>query len=212
MSTEAAILRAIFDRRGDDTPRLAYADFLDDHADRYPLPAEARQRATLIRLQCEADRLDGPAPDCPNYLGHLPCECAACRRYQAVRELWEQARAVLSEARGGETNADRWAGPARGVAQVGPGSYRRGFVHNLTVRPDLWERHAAALLAGLPLEWVWLTWWPRDMTGWVADPGGLPEWVTWLDPSDGLREQLHRCERWPGVLFSLPHPTQTYGR
>ena len=43
-----AFLRAIFDAPDDDTPRLVYADFLDDHG--FP------DRAELIRVQCERER------------------------------------------------------------------------------------------------------------------------------------------------------------
>jgi uncharacterized protein (TIGR02996 family) len=121
VSTEAAILRAVLDRPGDDTPRLGYADFLDEHAGDLPDTEGARARAAVIRQQCEAARLDGPPRDCSNYLGHRPCECDACLRYHHARELWEQSHAVLTDARTGETNAVRWAGPARGVVGVGPG-------------------------------------------------------------------------------------------
>jgi uncharacterized protein (TIGR02996 family) len=42
-----AFLRAILERPGDDTPRLVYADWLDEHGD-----AADQARARLIRLQC----------------------------------------------------------------------------------------------------------------------------------------------------------------
>jgi uncharacterized protein (TIGR02996 family) len=45
MTDEAALLAAIAARPDDDTPRLVYADWLDDHGD--------ADRAEFIRLQCE---------------------------------------------------------------------------------------------------------------------------------------------------------------
>lgn len=55
---EAAILAAIAQFSDEDTPRLAYADWLDDHADALPDPDAARIRAEFIRLQCELKRYE----------------------------------------------------------------------------------------------------------------------------------------------------------
>jgi uncharacterized protein (TIGR02996 family) len=52
MTDEQALLAAVLARPDDDTPRLVYADFLDDHGD--------SDRAAFIRLQVEAAR--GPLP------------------------------------------------------------------------------------------------------------------------------------------------------
>jgi uncharacterized protein (TIGR02996 family) len=59
MSDEAALLAAIFAHPDEDTPRLVYADWLDEHADALPgrAPAEVRARAEFIRLQIEIARL-----------------------------------------------------------------------------------------------------------------------------------------------------------
>ena len=45
----AAFLRAICDNPGDDTPRLVYADFLEENGD--------RERAEYVRIQCEMEGL-----------------------------------------------------------------------------------------------------------------------------------------------------------
>lgn len=45
-----SLLRAVFDHPDDDTARLVFADFLDERGETV--------RATLIRVQCEMDRLD----------------------------------------------------------------------------------------------------------------------------------------------------------
>lgn len=47
LADHEAFLRAIFDAPADDTPRLVYADFLEEHG--------APDRAELIRVQCELE-------------------------------------------------------------------------------------------------------------------------------------------------------------
>jgi uncharacterized protein (TIGR02996 family) len=49
LAEHEAFLRAIFDAPDDDTPRLVYADFLDEH--------DAPDRAAFIRIGCELARL-----------------------------------------------------------------------------------------------------------------------------------------------------------
>lgn len=58
MSDERALLAAIFAEPDEDTPRLAYADWLDENATSLPGrgPAEVHARAAFIRLQIEAER------------------------------------------------------------------------------------------------------------------------------------------------------------
>lgn len=46
MTDETALLAAVLDRPEDDTPRLVYADWLDDH--------DRPERAAFIRVQCDA--------------------------------------------------------------------------------------------------------------------------------------------------------------
>jgi uncharacterized protein (TIGR02996 family) len=53
MSDEKALLAAILANPDEDTPRLAYADWLQEHGDESGLA-----RAEFIRLQCELARLD----------------------------------------------------------------------------------------------------------------------------------------------------------
>jgi uncharacterized protein (TIGR02996 family) len=53
---ERALYRAIMAAPHDDAVRLAYADWLDEHADTLPHPAGERARAEFIRLQCVTAR------------------------------------------------------------------------------------------------------------------------------------------------------------
>src|SRR5262245_3817624 len=66
MGDEAALLRAITAHADDDTPRLVYADWLDENRpDRRPSPAAGLSaRAEFIRVQC---RLAAGAFDDPDY-------------------------------------------------------------------------------------------------------------------------------------------------
>ena len=66
MTDEAALLRAITAHADDDTPRLVYADWLDENRpDRRPSPAEGPSaRAEFIRVQC---RLAAGAFDAVDY-------------------------------------------------------------------------------------------------------------------------------------------------
>lgn len=81
MTSEAAILAAVHANPWDDTPRLAFADFLDDHD-----PA----RAEFIRVQVELARL-GPRPS-----GNCRCDgggtvCGTCRDERD----WDEGAAPL---------------------------------------------------------------------------------------------------------------------
>src|SRR4051794_13893528 len=50
LSQHESFLRAIYDAPDDDTPRLVYADFLEEHGD--------PDKAAYIRMECEAARAD----------------------------------------------------------------------------------------------------------------------------------------------------------
>jgi uncharacterized protein (TIGR02996 family) len=80
MTTEGGLLRDICDNPGDDTPRLVYADWLDEHGD-----AAGRERAEFIRVQCQVARLD-PEDD-----GN---EAERARRREGYL-LWRQEQAWL---------------------------------------------------------------------------------------------------------------------
>jgi uncharacterized protein (TIGR02996 family) len=79
MTPEEAFLQAVLDSPDDDTPRLVYADWLDDHADRLPGrdPQEVRARAEFIRLQIAAEGHD----DDPDFDPHRERALAHWSRY-----------------------------------------------------------------------------------------------------------------------------------
>ncbi len=57
MTSDEAFLQSIIEAPDDDTPRLVYADWLDDHQ----VPA----RAEFIRLQCSLDKMAANDPRRP---------------------------------------------------------------------------------------------------------------------------------------------------
>ncbi len=61
MTEEEAFLRAVTENPEDDTPRLIFADWLDDHDD---------PRGSFIRVQCELARLANLYPYLANILTH----------------------------------------------------------------------------------------------------------------------------------------------
>ncbi len=61
MTDDPALLAAVRDRP-DDTPRLVYADWLEDHAGDGPDPGAWRARAEFIRVQCELARMPALPP------------------------------------------------------------------------------------------------------------------------------------------------------
>src|SRR5262245_36899597 len=73
MSHEA-FLQDILEHPDDDTPRLVYADWLDDHGD--------PERAEFIRVQCQIARL---SPDDDRLSGLVAREC---RIYAAHSRHW----------------------------------------------------------------------------------------------------------------------------
>ena len=54
MSDDEAFIRAIVDSPGDDTPRLVYADWLDEHSD--PRGDYLRAEAEAVRLKRHGSR------------------------------------------------------------------------------------------------------------------------------------------------------------
>jgi uncharacterized protein (TIGR02996 family) len=87
---DAAFLEAIADNPDDDTPRLVYADWLDDHGDAH--------RAEFIRVQCELARLPAEDPRRTDLGVAGPCRtpaaAAAAQRHHRPRGTGPGAVAV----------------------------------------------------------------------------------------------------------------------
>jgi uncharacterized protein (TIGR02996 family) len=147
MSDAAAFLRAIIAEPDADFPRLAYADWLDEHGQ--------PERSEFIRVQVELAA-------CWLCRGQPETQwrrCGSCRAHRR-RELelltangasWAAAVADLL----GFWNPT--VGPPRPSIERndGPLMFRRGFVSSVTLSWADWQAHAARLLESCPIRRVW---------------------------------------------------------
>jgi uncharacterized protein (TIGR02996 family) len=126
--TDADLLRAVIEFPDDDTPRLAYADHLEETGD--------PDRAAFIRVQCEAERIRGGG--CAVVLG-TDCDgtktewCIRCRLVKRGRELLASP------------NWERWAGPSPLCDRPQCLAWSRGFVSGVECPADVWLAHADSL-------------------------------------------------------------------
>ena len=86
LSQHEAFLRAIFDAPDDDTPRLVYADFLQENGE--------EEHAELIRVQCELARLPSyevdPGPEYTERRFHLLTRQAVLLKKESTPEYWNR--------------------------------------------------------------------------------------------------------------------------
>lgn len=159
MTHEEAFLRAILEAPDDDTPRLVFADYLEETG-RDPA------RAEFVRVQIELAGLPHPGP------GHLPtapalmktraggslvddsdppCACDFCRRKRREQGLLPamHCRAIVRVGYVWGLDLD-FPCPC-------PWEFRRGFVETVTLPAALFLEHAAALFAAAPVTEVRLT-------------------------------------------------------
>lgn len=133
MDDEAAILSAVAAHPGEDTPRLAYADWLDDHAAYLPDPDSARVRAEFIRVQCELKKLeDATRAEHDQYIDLYRRQDAIRTRHR--RELLGPLGDDFTEV---EMNHDV--------------VFDRGFVTELKLDAGRFLKHAAEIAALKPL-------------------------------------------------------------
>jgi uncharacterized protein (TIGR02996 family) len=161
MSDRAALLAAIVAEPDEDTPRLVYADWLDENAADLPDPAEARTRARFVRAQIELRRGLHPACDrAPAGADALgvggPGPPAWCRCPRCVSLRW-QSEATAAYLPGWEAEALRpvLARP-RQTALRPAVRFRRGFAAVLSIATDDYMTHAGALFERNPIaDVVW---------------------------------------------------------
>lgn len=181
MDERAALLRAVAANPDEDTPRLIYADWLDEHvggatghqvewAGQLHLAAGAnRARAEFIRVQCElasgriarCKRTNWMTPralGCHPTAGWCRCSwCAAARREQTVSRPYLSNWTVETVGRvidpTGRTG--RWRA-SRGDRRQQPVRFARGFVEALTLNSHDYLTHAGQLFVLNPLREVWL--------------------------------------------------------
>jgi uncharacterized protein (TIGR02996 family) len=193
----AALLAAIRAHPAEDTPRLVYADWLQERG--------GDDRAEFIRIQCQLARRRGDrgckvcsmktvrARAYNLSMGEQMCmPCGALGRRES--ELFvrlphsEETHPLLGYASYGICDVSGWehSNPAF--------QFRRGFPERVTISAADWVRSCGAILAGHPLRVVTLTTWPGETVGWPFDEDG-PELC-----ADGTL----RYSAWPGIEFRPP--------
>lgn len=193
MTDRDAFIRAIIAAPDDDVPRIVFADWLDEHGE--------KERAELIRLQCELAKLPEPEiktmkvpRDDPQWHPGGFCPKCPCR-YHALRR---RERELLTE------HEDTWF-PFSSLIRVGVGGryaiqreWRCGFVESINYSWEDWRQHADAIRAATPLRKVRLTTLPGEdvlheqwQLQWPSIEFDLkpPEYIEW-DWSDLVQEQL----------------------
>jgi uncharacterized protein (TIGR02996 family) len=174
MDDEAALLTAIAAHPDEDTPRLAYADWLDEHG--RPI------RAEFIRVQCAVKRLEElPAAE---KRPHVPT-------WQRQNELLERHRHDL-------------LGPLADDLTYFDAVFDRGFVTELTVKAAVFLKHVDAIGGLKPMPRIHVTHadGPHFRPLLARPELGLIETLTvppgeavaaWRLPSDGIAHQIVTC-------------------
>ncbi len=225
---EAALLTAVLDDYDDDLPRLALADFWEEHGQ--------PERAEFVRVQVALAAwkgVDGEhCPECGQHwkwrVGAGESEWSDCKndhRWNSndYRTLRRREGELLNAVPAGATSANKffWLDNATFEATIMGGAspeavssglvWRRGFVHSITCTAADWLEHGDAILAAQPVEEVTLTTWPtyeRD------DDSGGRRYAPW--GVSGLRSRWSRVRHWhlppPDIRRMVREATDRIGR
>jgi uncharacterized protein (TIGR02996 family) len=160
--TRAALLAAVIAHPDEDTPRLMYADWLQEYGD-----DADRARAEFVRVQVELARILVSAAGLPD----VETDLAARAHYSRVVVLSRRVRELWN------ANWHVWCfelppGFRPILPDVALGMFRRGFVEHVTCDGDDWVTHADAILASHPVRAVTLTSWPAMTFGGSRFAGG----------------------------------------
>jgi uncharacterized protein (TIGR02996 family) len=180
--TERALLAAIVAHPDEDTPRLAFADLLDERGD-----VPSNERAAFIRFQIQAerdlaalsgwDRIDAEwrqfwtDSERRRYGYQPPTVRVGRKKPQPVPPTaFDQAQELL------ERHEEGWIEPfdpwlrrySDATMESAYFNFRRGFLHRFTMRVDGFRKHAAKLFAKAPVVELWF---PEegDQCGKLAD-------------------------------------------
>jgi len=205
VNDEAAFTAAILAEPDEDTPRLVYADWLQEHG--------REERAEFIRAQVLLAKLEaGEPPECaePMYRAGFrsaihherkvmaafldkseTCDCAMC----LGRRVSDLFAANVASVRLDES----WYPDHPVWLQLPLTNWSRGFVESLQVTAEQWVEHAPRILAAHPIRFVRLTTWPRtvDRDG-DTQLDGDPDSV-WLD-REAAEKSSSDGERFPPAL------------
>lgn len=133
MTHDEAFLHAIREAPDDDTPRLVYADWLDEHG--------RAARAELIRLQCHQAR----TPDDPRGAD------LQRRAEELLREHWEEWVGPLRAVAGPAASRHGEAWLAGGFQPDKARKFRRGFVDELALDAKVFLDRTVEIARVVPL-------------------------------------------------------------
>ncbi len=202
------LLEPILEKPDEDTPRLVYADWLQENGQ--------HKRAEFIRVQCEYAVLHRHFED--HQADGENLRCLRCVRAGVLSDLL-LGKFRLQPQAPAPFAADcphRIARMADYRGEPVEWDWYRGFVREVRCPADWWLAHGDAIRAAHPVTAVRLQTafeWDGDEDGaWlVRDPQGRR--VAWVDvraaataaerDSDDLFPAFLRL-RWPGVAFELP--------
>ena len=181
MTDGTDLLAAILAHPEEDTPRLMYADWLDENGQ--------PERAEFIRLQIAVNRIES---DFRQKVSAIVVEGIAIKATFSTPELLaarsREKRLLPNNLDGPEYD---WAGPAVSSCFLEkPFDWHRGFIRSGRCEAAGWFQHGEAILAAHPIRRVRLTTMPTAAAGW--NDGTNETLLAWLS-----------C-RWPGVEFGLP--------
>lgn len=226
------LLKAILASPDEDTPRLMYADAIEE---------SDPERAELIRVQIDFARLDEVDQRCPfvpEYTRPEPgpnpvprwsiagyCLCPGCeivrREQPLLRELgprvFEESVAPLFVSTGRASWSVEGPQPVgqmvlHGLGCVQWNPFRRGFIENWTFQGNYWVTHADKVTAAHPVKTVSLTTSPAVLT---YDRGlrmfhfnGRPQqqFRELFEVPWSYRDVRDRLLKayWPKIAFTLP--------
>lgn len=196
MSDERALIAAILTHHDEDTPRLMYADYLDENGQ--------PERAEFIRVQCELARIIAAGTADPKKGVNL-----ATGRYKSPPdfERWQvldrRERELFNYA------WQNWLGACREIVPKGMRipeyvEFRRGFIERVTCESADWIAHGDAITREHPIRRVKLTIWPavESVTRGPLVVGYRLAGRTRVHVASPAITML--CAEWPDVSFEAP--------
>lgn len=202
MNDEAALLTAIIAHPNEDTPRLMYADWLQEHGQ--------QQRAAAIRAHIELQGIEGP---------HTPNVVGLRNHYDPTSDEADRWNYLLTVVAAVTSNPEL-NGLSATLASFGSEDlieWSRGFVESVTCDAPDWIEHGDAIRQEQPVTCVRLTWTPTfrsdENDAWLEDDPSERHF-SWaeIDAVELKDESLDSADatvlrllmlRWPGVSFKF---------
>lgn len=201
-----ALFATILAHPNEDTPRLVYADWLQEN--------DQPERAEIIRVQCEKSRLEQLHTDAPN--SHDLCcrrkrrgRCRAfakdgdCLRCIALRELAARDKKIKRlrqrEQELLDLNWYEWIDPKL-QGWISRSDFRRGFPERFDGPCKVWRERAEAILRDYPVtKVVWTDFTDNDRSRILVSAAAKGIDI------DGRMYADIAAEIWKGVTFDLTY-------